>query len=248
MNIGDLIRLLIALFISLMGVSQTPPPPPGAPPSSGASRVPLVIENVEVQVMESYPMQIALHVTGYQQDGCQTPIQVEQRRDGNTVHVRIYRQMDPAAICPAVIVPYDATIQLEGGFENGTYTFLVNDYRAQVTLGADASAPPSGPPGDTIMRRPVVIDSVEVLVLESYPMQLQLNISGHQNDACNVPVQVEQRREGNTVYVEIYRLHNPAMMCPFALLQYHDTITLEGGFESGSYTIHVNDYVVNVTL
>lgn len=140
MNIGDLIRLLIILAGSFFfGVSSevgpAPMPPQGMPPGGHTTNnVPLVIEAVEVLVLESYPMQLTLQVSGYQQDGCQAPVQVTQSRDGSTVIVQVYRTMLPGAMCPQVIQSYEASIKLEGGYESGDYTIRVNDFVVELTL------------------------------------------------------------------------------------------------------------------
>lgn len=102
-------------------------------PDTALNRVPVAIENVEVVVLESYPMQLQLNVTGYH-DGCEFPVQVEQRREGNTVTVEIYREMPADTVCPMIAIPYEATIALEGGFESGTYTLHVNEYVTEIDL------------------------------------------------------------------------------------------------------------------
>jgi hypothetical protein len=89
-------------------------------------RVPHAIDSVDALLMESFPVQIMLKVKGYQPDGCEMPVQVEQSREGNTVTVEIFRELPPDTGCPAVIKQYDATIKLDGGFESGTYTIDVN--------------------------------------------------------------------------------------------------------------------------
>ncbi len=139
MNIADLIRLIFILVGSLfIGTSSevSPIPPPADMPPGGhtTANMPLVIEAVDVLVLESYPMQLTLQVSGYQQDGCQAPVQVAQSRDGNTVIVQVYRTMLPGAMCPQVIQSYEASIKLEGGFESGDYSIRVNDFIVDITL------------------------------------------------------------------------------------------------------------------
>ena len=102
--------------------------------SAPGRRVPHQIENVDIVVLESYPMQIELHVTGYQPDGCDFPVQVEQRRTDHTVVVEIFRVMPEDTMCPMTIESYDATIRIEGGFESGSYTFDVNGFVVEVDL------------------------------------------------------------------------------------------------------------------
>ena len=79
-------------------------------------------------------MQVQLHVTGEQPDGCDFPVIVEQAREGNTVTVSIYREVPLAVMCPMILLPYDDTIPLAGNFEPGDYVFQVNDFVVQQTL------------------------------------------------------------------------------------------------------------------
>lgn len=88
------------------------------------------------------------------------------------------------------------------------------------------------------------IESVDVLVMESSPVQISLAVIGAQPDGCDFPVIVEQFRDGNTITVEIYRNVPINVMCTMMLIPYRETIILEGGFEPGSYTFRINDYVV----
>ena len=93
------------------------------------------IDDVEVLILESSPPQINLHVTGYQGDGCEYPVEVTQSRNGNTITVEIYRTMPLAAACPAIALVYDETISLDGDFEAGqTYTIIVNDFEVTLEL------------------------------------------------------------------------------------------------------------------
>ena len=105
-----------------------------------------------------------------------------------------------------------------------------------------------GPPQDQPYRVLLDVDAVQVIVLESYPMQLVLNVSGMWRDGCRNQVFTEQRRDGNTVTVHIYQMHNPMMMCPTVIEPYQQSVSLEGGFENGHYVIQVNDYVTELDL
>ncbi|HLU08157.1 MAG TPA: hypothetical protein VK003_00685 [Oceanobacillus sp.] len=128
------IRILVLLLYLFLGVEQEVRPP--TPPTSGEEtfRSYTVIESVDALLLESFPVQINLEVSGYQPDGCDFPVQVEQRREGSEVFVEIYRDVPLAVMCPAMLVGYEATIHLDGGFESGTYTIHVNDQTIEVTI------------------------------------------------------------------------------------------------------------------
>jgi inhibitor of cysteine peptidase len=75
--------------------------------------------------MESFPVQLSLQVSGYQPDGCDFPVIVEQTQNGSTINVRIYREIPANVRCAMNIVPYEAAINL-GSFPAGKYTVNVN--------------------------------------------------------------------------------------------------------------------------
>jgi hypothetical protein len=129
--IGILIRLLLLLLLFL-GISQraaTPPVPDGATQRSYTR-----IDSVGIQILEMYPYQVNLEVTGQQPDGCDFPVIVEQRREGNTIYVEIYRNVPLGVMCPMVLLPYDTMIHLDERLESGTYTINVNGTIVEPTL------------------------------------------------------------------------------------------------------------------
>ena len=102
--------------------------------------------------------------------------------------------------------------------------------------------------GGNFMRVDTVIESVDVIVLESFPMQLQVSVTGAQPDGCDLPVQVEQTVEDDVVTVQIYRDVPLDVMCPAVLVPYEDTIDIDGSFEGGTITININDFTTSVDL
>lgn len=93
-----------------------------------------------------------------------------------------------------------------------------------------------------------VIEKVETQVSASVPATITLLVSGYQPDGCKFPVQVEQTRTGDTVTVKIYRNKPLGVMCTMDLNPYSGTITLDGTFESGTYTVDVNGTMVVVKV
>lgn len=138
-----LTRLLMGLFMSfIIGTAASPPPvrppePPVPDSSSGGAqpfRSDVTVLDVQVVVMESFPMQVVLEVRGEFPSGCDFPAQVQQRREGNAVVVEVYQEIPPDVLCPMILRPYNDTIRLEGDFEPGDYIFQVNDFVVEQTL------------------------------------------------------------------------------------------------------------------
>jgi hypothetical protein len=98
-------------------------------------RVPTVIEQVEVGLLDAYPVKLEIRVSGYQPDGCRVPVQIELWQYGRKVVVEVYREFDVDEVCPANIVPFETGITLGGeDFISGDYTVVVNDYVLNLTL------------------------------------------------------------------------------------------------------------------
>ncbi len=134
----EVLLLLLLLLSSCLGLSITVTPG-GEVPGSSVSPTPtpklimltrelLVVEDVEPFVLESYPMQLKLAVRGYWPSGCSGDVRVEQQLEGDTLTVSIWRGMPVGAVCPAVIVPYDEIISIEGGFTQLPAEIVVNGY------------------------------------------------------------------------------------------------------------------------
>ena len=93
-----------------------------------------------------------------------------------------------------------------------------------------------------------IIEKVETQVSSSVPASVTMQISGYHPDGCKFPAQVEQTRLGDTVTVKIFRIVPKGVMCTMDLNPYNDTITLDGTFDSGTYTVDVNGTVVVVKV
>ncbi len=89
---------------------------------------------------------------------------------------------------------------------------------------------------------------VEVTIMESQPIRISLEVEGEHPDGCDYPVIVGQARQGNTVDIEVYREVPADVICPMILQPYRGTISLDGGFEPGDYTINVNAHSQAVSI
>jgi hypothetical protein len=86
----------------------------------------LQLENSELLVMESYPVQAVLTLRGDLPDPChELRVIVLPPDDYNNVQVEVYTVRDPEAVCAAVLEPFEARINL-GSFAGGVFKILVN--------------------------------------------------------------------------------------------------------------------------
>ena len=87
------------------------------------------IHEVEVNFMESFPVQVGVHIQGGLRDGCTTFHDIEVTQEGNSVNVRVTVQRPQGVDCPAVYTYFERNINLGSDFTAGeTYTLDVNDY------------------------------------------------------------------------------------------------------------------------
>jgi len=117
--------------------SNTRFPPVGNGTSSGSSLNPLpnedkltrgkvTIESSELLSLETYPVQVLLHVKGNLPTPCHLlRVSVEKPDNENRIKVKIYSVYDPGEVCIQMIKPFDTSIPL-GSYQSGTYTVYIN--------------------------------------------------------------------------------------------------------------------------
>lgn len=118
-------------------------------------------------------------------------------------------------------------------------------YPNQPATNTPIPQPYSPQPGDvTLSRSEVYLDSTDLLVLESYPVQIMLNLKGSLPTPCHqLRVMANPPDEQNRVQVEVYSVADPARICAQVLEPLDANINL-GSFPSGHYTVWVNGEMV----
>ncbi len=211
-------------------------------------RVDTLADAVTYQDIEAM---IHLVVSGNIPDGCPDPIITRWTREmtdayDTQIFLSVFRLLADPAACPtaAVPVPYKVGIATNVPSQYSTLVNLGDQQFPRLVTRAEGVILPELEPiptGLNTMKVPHVIEAIEYRVLESNPMQVHVEVSGYQSDGCNLPVQVMQQRIGNLIKIEIFRDMSPDMMCPQMIQGYTATIPLNGTFESGSYSVEVND-------
>jgi inhibitor of cysteine peptidase len=98
------------------------------------------VESVELQILESFPVQVRALVRGHLADGCTEIDQIEQRRDleAKTFEITISTSRDPTLVCTMALVPFEETIPLDvRDLPAGIYTVDVNGVQASFELQTD---------------------------------------------------------------------------------------------------------------
>jgi len=87
------------------------------------------------------------------------------------------------------------------------------------------------------------IHEVDVLFLESYPVQVMVQIKGGLRDGCTTLHGVEVERADDTVTITVTTQRPKDAYCPAVYTYFEENVNIGTDFTSGTtYTVRVNDY------
>ncbi len=93
------------------------------------------------------------------------------------------------------------------------------------------------------------VDSVDVLLMESFPVQVRVHIQGNLPDPCSEVTGTQTTRSGNAFTIELIVARNSAAMCAQVLEPFEQTVTLDvEGLPAGTYTVQVEGVSTSFTL
>jgi inhibitor of cysteine peptidase len=259
-----LISLLLLLTLPACQTPGTPTLEEGTPTAEPVTIGQANVESVEVQMLETFPVQINLLVKGNLPDGCTEldQINVVFEEASNTFDVDITTQRPADAMCTEALVPFEETIPLDvQGLPAGTYTVDVNGITEVFTLNVDNVLPPSEGDDTPLPSTPVPdqkatlgqanVERIEILKLESFPVQVNVVAMGNLPDGCTEIDEIYQWRDmdTHTLNVEITTRRPADAMCTLALVPFEETIELDVyALPAGTYTVNVNGVADTFTL
>ncbi|MDD3043022.1 MAG: protease inhibitor I42 family protein [Methanosarcinaceae archaeon] len=124
------------------------------------------VENIEIYIMESFPVQVSVEVNGYFQDGCTEIEAIKTERYGNTFEANISTKRPKGAICTQAIVPFTKMVSLDVfGLRAGSYNVSVNGVTDSFELEVD-----NIPDGETFTEadngKTVSLENGDIFILE----------------------------------------------------------------------------------
>lgn len=205
-----------------------------------------VVEVEDVRIDTNDSGQTVFIVTGFAPNGCVLPIRGRIAVEDMTLVVAV-EQPEPSVslICPMTFRAwtYEVSIPLPDDLPADVYDYEVGDLKGEITIGGDVMGDAAAPSNSTLHG----ITDVQVLIMESSPPQVALQIEGYQPDGCESDVITDQRQDGNTFTIEIYRILPPDVMCPQVIVDYSATLQL-GALDPGRYTFDVNGFIVTAEV
>ena len=106
-------------------------------PIQAAPQVNVIVDEIELQIMESFPIQVVAVVRGHLPDGCTVLDAISAAREGDTfvLDIAAHREGD---MCTMALVPFEERVALDvEGLEAGTYQVVAGDASAAFTFDVD---------------------------------------------------------------------------------------------------------------
>lgn len=101
-----------------------------------------VVENIEILILESFPVQVHVVARGYVPDGCTRIDKISQNRKEKLFEVKITTRRPKDAACILVIQEFEEVVPLDVlDLSAGLYTVDVNGIRDSFELQFDNSRP-----------------------------------------------------------------------------------------------------------
>jgi hypothetical protein len=130
-----------------------------------------------------------------------------------------------AAPAPTVAAPPDAP---------------VSDDPAVPTVAPPPPPAPAPTVGPAAVEGLAMVERIDVLILESFPVQVHAVVAGSLPDPCTELGAPTQGRDGNAISVTIPTTRDPEVVCAQVITPFEVTVPLAGEFPPGSYTVTVN--------
>ncbi len=139
----------------------------------------------------------------------------------------------------------------------GLIVLLIFMFTAVACGSADPTPTPVSatdpPPTPTTPAEPVpgiaTVESLQVVILESFPVQVQAAVRGVLPDGCTELDQITTAREGNTFTISLTTLRDNQAICTEAEVPFAENVALDAlDLDAGQYTVTANGINGSFTL
>jgi len=200
------------------------------------------VESLSVLLLESFPLQAQAVVTGYVPDGCTEldEINVEFKND---TFVLIFVTRSPVGDigCTEALVPFEESVPLDiAGFNAGTYKVVAQNQSAEFTLDMDNVLATDEPSDNKYsFGSDARVEEMYVKIMESYPVQVSVNLIGYLPDGCTQIDEVTSQRERDVFTVEIItKRPSGDISCTQAIVPFDVDVVLDvEGLPAGEYAV-----------
>ena len=210
-----------------------------------------VVDSVQVVLMESFPLQAQAVVSGTLPDGCTELYEISVEQQGQEFILTLTTRRPTGDIaCTQALVPFEEKIALDiGGLDAGTYTVIAQDQQATFTLDVDNVPPQQGAGSEYSLGSTATVESLDLQIMESFPVQVNVTLSGYLPDGCTEIREIKAPREGETFTIAVVTQRPIDVACTMAIVPFEETISLDvEGLPAGEYTVEHGELSKTFTL
>ncbi len=97
------------------------------------------IDQIQILLLESFPLQVNVIVTGNLPDGCTSIVGTQAiKTEANVFEIHVYTERMIDALCTMALVPFEENVKLDVyGLDAGTYLVKANDLSESFTFEMD---------------------------------------------------------------------------------------------------------------
>jgi hypothetical protein len=125
------IALVAAVALAVAACGSGEEPEATAPPE--ADRSPAYVNEVEIVLLDSHPVQVQAIIRGDLPTPCHQLDWEIAEPDNGRIEVDVYSTVDPEAVCAQVLEPFEDTIDV-GSFESGDYVLVIDGEEHPFTI------------------------------------------------------------------------------------------------------------------
>lgn len=139
-------RILFLLIFALLAAACSGSPEQGATdepaPSNGLIEGEAYIDSLDVLILESFPVQVNVRISGSLPDGCTSLGDTTINYADNRFDIKIATSRPADAVCTEALVPFEQSVALDVlGLSAGDYTVAAGDKTAAFNLAIDNVMP-----------------------------------------------------------------------------------------------------------
>jgi len=139
---GSVLLVMVAIVVAACGARPTEAPPEAPPaaqtPSGGTIHGEAIVDEIDILILESFPVQISVVARGNLPDGCTEIDEIIRQREEQTFNVTITTVRPADAMCTEALVPFEETFSLDVyGLPAGVYRVDVNGITGTFELAVD---------------------------------------------------------------------------------------------------------------
>jgi len=234
--------LLAVALVGLLWLSGCGRADPTLLPQEPKETGGLLIESAELLQAESWPVQVRLELAGTLPSACYSlDYAVILPGAGRVIEVEAQAILEEGSECSGEPEPFRQGIGL-GSYTEGDFQVLLNgEPVSEFRLGRGAQG--EADYGE-LVRGAVYVDEAELIILESFPVQIELVIRGALPTPCaSLEWRAEPPDEQGRIMVEAFSLQDPALDCIQVLQEMEERLPL-GSYREGSYSVWLNGELV----